>query len=153
MHRRAPLSLLVCGPALAGLALAGCSSAVRVTPFEGSATPQCQAVARAWPLTVGGQEPRVTAVQDVTVAAWGDPPIIARCGKLPPGPTTDPCIDADGVDWVAVPREGGTEFTTYGRSPALEVLVPDDYATAPLLLPAFAEAARTVEQDPEARCS
>lgn len=127
--------------------LAGCvDGPVRAVPFEGSDSPACQAVADHWPQAVGRLEPRVTAVESRGVAAWGDPAIVARCGKQPPGPTTDQCLDINGIDWVATPLDDGTMFTTYGRSPALEVLVPDAYDTAPLWLPAFTEAAGQVEQ-------
>ncbi len=127
--------------------MAGCADgAVRAVPFEESDSPACLEVAQRWPSSVGGLEPRVTAVQSVGVAAWGDPPIVARCGKQPPRPTTDPCIDVDGVDWVATELDDGTMFTTYGRSPAVEVLVPDRYETAPLWLPAFGDAVRQVDQ-------
>lgn len=100
-----------------------------------------------WPTTIGPYQPRVTAVQSTGVAAWGDPPIVARCGKQPPGPTTDPCIDINGVDWVATQLDdGGTMFTTFGRFPAIEVLVPESYDSHPLLLPPFGDAAEQVEQ-------
>ncbi|MFK5634738.1 MULTISPECIES: DUF3515 family protein [unclassified Ornithinimicrobium] len=127
--------------------LSGCGQdAVRATPFGGSDSPSCEAVADHWPTTVGGLEPRVTAVQSRGVAAWGDPPVVARCGKAPPGPTEDPCIDVSGIDWVATELEDGTMFTTFGRDPAVEVLVPVVYDTAPLWLPAFADAVSQVEQ-------
>ncbi|AXH97781.1 DUF3515 domain-containing protein [Ornithinimicrobium avium] len=115
-------------------------------PFGAADSPACRAVAAHWPQTVGGLTPRVTAVQSAGVAAWGDPAIVARCGKQPPGPTTDQCLDINGVDWVATELDDGTMFTTYGRSPAIEVLVPDSYDTAPLWLPAFTGAADQVEQ-------
>jgi hypothetical protein len=37
-------------------------------------------------------------------------------------------------------------FTTFGRTPAIEVLVPDAYTPEPLLLPAFTAAARAIPQ-------
>ncbi|BDZ58711.1 hypothetical protein [Barrientosiimonas endolithica] len=43
-------------------------------------------------------------------------------------------------------------FTTYGREPAIEVLVPKDYAPEPLVLGAFTEAAQQIPQGPR-RCS
>jgi hypothetical protein len=146
MHRRRVLTLPA--PALLCLTLAACGDApVRAVPFGASDSPACQRVADHWPERVGDLEPRVTAVQSRGVAAWGDPPVVARCGKAPPGPTEDPCIEVDGVDWVATTLDdGGTMFTTYGRSPAVEVLVPAEYDTAPLRLPAFTGAAAQVEQ-------
>ncbi|SOC55180.1 DUF3515 family protein [Ornithinimicrobium cerasi] len=126
---------------------------MRAVPFGESDSPACERVADSWPARVGNLEPRVTAVQSRGVAAWGDPPIVARCGKAPLGPTEDPCIDINGVDWVAtVLDDGGTMFTTYGRTPAVEVLVPADYETAPLWLPAFTDAASAIDQT-LGRCS
>jgi hypothetical protein len=80
------------------------------------------------------------------VRAWGEPAIIARCGLSPIGPTTDQCLDVSGVDWVAHQLTDGVRFTTYGRSPAVEVLVPSAYKPEPLLLPAFAAAASAIPQ-------
>lgn len=152
MHRRPPALTGATALGVAALALAGCSSAVKVTPFEDSDSAVCREVAAAWPATVGGQPPREVAVQSEGVAAWGDPAIIARCGATSPGPTTEPCIDADGIDWVAHELEDGYAFTTFGREPAIEVLVPRAYAPEPLLLPAFDAAAQVVPQD-GLRCS
>lgn len=64
----------------------------------------------------------------------------------PIGPTTDPCLNVSGIDWVAHQLSDGVRFTTYGRSPAIEVLVPRAYAPEPLLLPAFGAAASAIPQ-------
>lgn len=153
MHRRRALGRrhLDARPALlllAALALTGCGDdAVRAVPFAASDSPACQEVSAHWPETVGPYQPRVTAVQSSGVAAWGDPAIVARCGKQPPTATTDPCIDVSGIDWVATTLDdGGTMFTTYGRDPAVEVLVPADYDSHPMLLPVFDDAVLQVEQ-------
>lgn len=130
----------------AALALSACDDAVRAVPFGASDSPACQRVAEHWPLTVGPHEPRTTAVQTDGVAAWGDPPIVARCGKQPPGPTPEQCLDVSGVDWVLTELDDGAMFTTYGRDPAIEVLVPAAHEAAPLLLPAFGAAAEQIPQ-------
>lgn len=148
MHGR-PLLVLTLS---AVLPIAGCSSAVKATPFEGADSGVCRQVAAAWPATVAGQQPREVAVESETVAAWGDPAIIARCGAPLLGPTTQDCLDADGIDWIVEPLDDGARFTTYGRDPALEVLVPQAYAPEPLVLGAFAATAATVEQGSN-RCS
>ncbi len=148
MHGRPLLVLSLTGALLS----AGCASAVKVTPFEGADSGVCREVAAAWPATVAGQEPRDVAVESDTVAAWGDPAIIARCGAPLLGPTTQDCLDAEGIDWIVEPLDDGVRFTTYGRDPAIEVLVPQAYAPEPLLLGAFAVTAGTVEQGSN-RCS
>ncbi len=145
MHRRSLHAVVA--TLGAGLLIGGCSSAVKVVPFEGADQDSvCAEVAVLWPTTVGGESSRVTAVDSNTVAAWGDPPILARCGAPIVGPTTDQCLDIGGVDWVAKQLEDGVRFTTFGRDPAIEVLVPDAYATESLLMPAFAAPAGVVPQ-------
>lgn len=97
-----------------------------------------------WPTTLGDLTARATDPSDPAVAAWGDPAVIARCGLTPPGPTTDPCLTVDGVDWIIRRLSDGAAFTTFGTDPALEVLVPKDYAPEPMLLTDFAEVAATL---------
>jgi hypothetical protein len=116
------------------LVLAGCSSAIPVTAAPHAADPMCAEVVLALPRELGGM-PRLTAGAQAT-AAWGDrtDPVILRCGVEPPPPTTDPCVTAEdedhAVDWVAVSGPEDADglaawtFTTYGRSPAVEVVVP-----------------------------
>jgi hypothetical protein len=101
---------------------------------------------------VGDLERTRTTSESPSVAAWGDPAVIARCGVRSPGPTTDTCISASGVDWVAHRLSDGYRFITFGRSPAIEVLVPHDYAPEPLLLGAFDTAAKQVPAGPH-HCS
>jgi hypothetical protein len=134
------------------LLLGGCSSGVEVSVPAGGSSPACAAVATRWPTTVGGKATVDTSPADPAVHAWGDPPVIARCGLPEPGPTTDQCLGVSGVDWVAHRLSDGVRFTTYGRSPAIEVLVPSDYSPEPLLLGAFTRAAQAVPQG-ERRCS
>src|SRR5699024_9132186 len=79
--------------------------------------PLCAEAMVAMPEEIAGHERRRTDSQ--STAAWGEPAAaVFRCGVQSPGPTTDECIGANGVDWVA--REEGTNWriTTYGRDPA-----------------------------------
>ncbi|CCH78468.1 Secreted protein [Nostocoides japonicum T1-X7] len=124
----------------AGGVLAGCSSPVEVAVPPSS--PACRTPA--WPSTVAGHERVDTSPSSPRVAAWGDPAVIARCGVAALAPTTDQCVEVSGVDWVAVPLSDGAKFTTFGTTPALEVLVPSAYAPEPLLLPAFAAVAKSL---------
>ena len=67
-------------------------------------------------------------------AAWGDPPIVLRCGVDEPEGFTrvSVCQIVNGVAWF-IPEDqvtGQAEdlvMTTIGRSPAVEVAIPDDY--------------------------
>ncbi|KGM15137.1 hypothetical protein N867_11730 [Actinotalea fermentans ATCC 43279 = JCM 9966 = DSM 3133] len=125
---------MLAGTALAGSLLAGCSSPVGVSAAPHAADPLCAEVVLALPRELAGMS-RLTTSSQATVA-WGDrnAPVVLRCGVEPPPPTTDPCVTADdgvvAVDWLAVEGEVGPDgsgdwtFTTYGRDPAVEVLVP-----------------------------
>ena len=105
-----------------------------------------------WPERVAGEAPTATSPRSARTAAWGDPAVIATCGSPALGPTTSECLDVDGVYWVAEQLSDGAKFTTYGRDPAIVVLVPKAYAPEPLLLPAFAQAAKALP-DTGRRCS
>ncbi|PWJ25938.1 uncharacterized protein DUF3515 [Branchiibius hedensis] len=159
MQRRALIRRLA--PALAAsVLLAGCGSDTpSASPADNAADPLCASVSAHWPTTVGGKDRvRIDVSGDQssadvakTVAAWGDPAIIARCGVAAPGPSTD-CIEADNIDWVMSSLSDGKRFVTYGRVPAIEVLVPSSYSPEPLVLSAFDEAAAQVPQNSH-RCS
>ncbi|MDQ2756039.1 MAG: DUF3515 domain-containing protein, partial [Actinomycetota bacterium] len=98
------------------------------------------------PATVSGLTPVTTSPSSPAVRAWGDPAVVARCGVPEPGPSTD-CLSVDDVGWVVTVLSDGARFVTFGRSPALEVLVPSVHA-APgnegSLLPVFSAAARAL---------
>ncbi len=154
MHRAARRRLLV---AAAGLLLLGVAGGVlyAVQSPPGIAAPahvvECETPMTQMPKTVGDQPAGDVTVAEGTdprdVRQWGDPAIIATCGWPALGPTSDQCLDVDGVDWVAHELSDGVRFTTFGRDPAIEVLVPDAYAPAPLLLPAFNPAARALPEN------
>lgn len=140
--------------------LAGCATRVAVEPAPSAGDPMCAKVVLTLPDTLDGL-PRLLTDSQASVA-WGDPahPVVLRCGVEPPGPTTDQCVTADdgtySVDWVAVPGEADAEgyadwtFTTYGRSPAVEVFVPlqvtDTRSTSFLM-----ELGRAISQVPATR--
>lgn len=156
MHRRA-LTGARRGVAVGGVVvlLASCGSGTpRASVASGASDPLCTKVAQHWPATVASKSHTdidVSGEPTKTVAAWGDPAIIARCGVAAPGPSTD-CIEADDIDWVMTSLSDGKRFVTYGRVPAIEVLVPSAYSPEPLVLGAFDNAAGQVPQNTH-RCS
>jgi hypothetical protein len=151
VHRAARRRLVV---AAAGLLVLGVAGGVlyAVQSPEGIAAPAhvaaCESPMARMPRSVGGQPADEVTVSEGTdprdVRQWGDPAIIATCGWPALGPTPEQCLDVDGVDWVAERLSDGVRFTTFGRDPAIEVLVPDAYDPAPLLLPAFGPAAKAL---------
>ncbi len=130
---------------MAGVALAvlaGCSSAVNVPPAPHASDPACGEVLQRVPGELGEGERR--SITSQSTAGWGEPPITLRCGVEMPGPSTERCITVESgessVDWLAlegddelVPEHGQLEggawtFITYGRVPAVEVVVPTERA-------------------------
>ena len=102
----------------------GCAASVPVQVAPNAADPGCAEVIVGLPDDLAGQGRAEVSAQ--SAAAWGDPPVVLRCGVEPLGPTTAECIGVDGVDWVRQVDAGtGDErYTTYGRAPAVEVSVP-----------------------------
>ena len=133
--------------AVSATALGGCSRAVEVTLPAYANDPACQRVATRWPATVTTLDARRVSVDSPAARAWGDPPILALCGTEPIGPTDRPCLAVDGVDWVLLPASDGTRFTTYGRTPAIDVFVPARYAPEGMVLPSFAAAAQALPEN------
>jgi len=86
----------------------------------------CAAVIVRLPDVVAGQAERETNAQGT--GAWGNPAsVLLRCGVEPLGPTTDRCVSVDGVDWVIDESDAPRYlFTTFGRTPAVEVLIDND---------------------------
>ncbi|HET8614154.1 MAG TPA: DUF3515 family protein [Actinomycetales bacterium] len=120
-------------------------------PAHGS-DPACARMAAELPEQLLHEARVATSVSSPAVAAWGDPAIIWRCGVEPPGPTIEVCQAVNGVDWVVDPLDDGTGFTTYGRSPAVQVLVPKAYAPEAFALTALSAAVSQVPQG-DHRCS
>jgi hypothetical protein len=69
------------------------------------------------------------SVDGKATRAWGQPPVVVRCGLSEPPPTTTSCLTVDGIDWVVDPAGDPITALTYGRSPALQVRVPASLGT------------------------
>lgn len=113
------------------MAVAGCARPLIVDPAPYAADVDCARVMLAVPEVLGGLEVRPTSSQATT--AWAeDYPLIMRCGVEPPGPTTTECVaittpTAD-VDWLITDDDARWQAISFGRSPAVELLVPKERA-------------------------
>ena len=152
MHRRPRLNppLAAVGGALLAVLVTGCAGAVDVDAAPHATDQGCAEVMAtlrgAGYDDLAGRQRRETDAQ--ATAAWGDPPVVLRCGVEPPGPTTDPCLHVDGVDWVVRETDEAALFTTYGRWPALEVSLPvEDRSGSDAVLAAVGGLAQRLPQD------
>ncbi len=127
------------------LLAAGCAPVVDVEPAPKANDPRCADVMVYLPETLSGLARRETNSQ--ATAAWGEPSaVVVRCGVDTPSTlATQPCVTANGVDWLAV--EGGDHWTltSYGRTPAVEVLFDPNTVPSSNVLP---ELAASVERVP-----
>lgn len=130
---------------LSALGLSACAPALVVKPADDPANPACAMVMLRLPEQVGGFDKRPTSSQ--STAAWGDPAAaILRCGMPKPAPTTDPCVVVDEVDWISARADEGTwRFITYGREPAVEVLVSQTEMAGATALAEVASAVKSIE--------
>ncbi|MGC2977067.1 DUF3515 domain-containing protein [Brevibacterium sp. FAM 25378] len=123
--RRRSLTFVALATVLTGLAVTGCARTVIIEPAKDAANPKCADIILTLPDEISGSKARTTSSQGTK--AWGDPNVaVLRCGVTPPGPTTDQCVNVSGVDWISKPAEDDDstwKFTSYGRTPAVEVLV------------------------------
>jgi hypothetical protein len=130
LRERFPLAALARAGSTAlagGAALAGCAAPATVAPAPDASDPVCAEVLLRSPHVLLGLERRPTTSQ--ASRAWGDAPVVLRCGVEPPGPSPERCVRIEGVggdvvDWLALEGEDSWVFVTYGRSPAVEVTVP-----------------------------
>ncbi|CAN5317746.1 DUF3515 domain-containing protein [soil metagenome] len=112
------------------LALAGCAPIVALQPAPDAINPDCAKVIVNLPKTVADLPSRETDAQGT--GAWGNPvAVVLHCGVPVPAPTaTLPCITVSGVDWLRDSKDvENSIFTTYGRDPAVEVVVNGDAAS------------------------
>lgn len=114
--------------------LAGCTAAVALEPAADAADPGCAEVVVRLPEALGEQRLRETNAQGT--GAWGEPAtVLLRCGVEVPGPTTAQCVEVGGVDWIIDESDEPIfRFTSYGRTPATEVIVDYDKASASALI-------------------
>jgi len=120
---------------------------VRVAVPDGPAA-GCARLHDALPGSLDGRDARDTEPASERTAAWGDRPVVLRCGvPRPSGLAADSeLVEVDGVAWYLGAGSPPYVFTTVGRGTYVELRVPGSVpqarATAPLvdLAPAVQEA-------------
>ncbi len=144
--RRRALTALLAGSAL--LSVSACASTANVDAAPYAADPECAEVMLALPEAIGDHQVRETNAQGTAV--WGDPmAVIARCGVEPPGPSTEHCVSADGVDWLSVEEDENWRLTSYGREPAVEVILDIEQVASSTAMTAMSGAVENIEQTRE----
>jgi hypothetical protein len=137
MPRRRPVRTNAGAVACLVLLATGCTAgAVDVAGTDpGADAAVCERLVDALPPSLAGQERRTVDDADAaTAAAWGDPPIVLRCGVEEPASfdALSTCQITNGVAWY-VPDEQITgravdvTMSTIGRTPGVEVVIPADY--------------------------
>lgn len=122
--------------AIAGVAVAlaagltGCTNAVSMSPAPSADAAACAAVQVRLPSTVDTKYAmRNTNAQ--STAAWGDPEAaIYHCGVAVPTVSDLPCFSQGGVDWIRDDRGAQIVFTTFGRTPAVQVVIDTKLTTS-----------------------
>ncbi len=127
------------------VALSGCATTVALTPADAANDPACADVMVRLPDTVAGQTRRSTNAQ--STAAWGDPAsVILRCGLPDSGPSPLPCFTVDNIDWLRdAAKDPSFTFVTYGRIPAVEVLIDSTAVSGTSALSDLSAAVGTLE--------
>ncbi len=139
------------------LVLSGCAPVVPLDAAPDAANPLCAEAIVRLPAAIedaakqeGGAEPAGVWVKRETNAqgtgAWGNPAaILLRCGVAVPGPSTLLCVTPKGVDWLRDDSDAPNYvFTTYGRDPAVEVIVDGDRASGTNALVALSNAVGSI---------
>ncbi|WP_426725631.1 DUF3515 family protein [Curtobacterium flaccumfaciens] len=129
--RRTPRTLAIVGAVITlAVGLTGCTNAVSMSAAPSANAAACAAVQVRLPATVGSKfDLRNTNAQ--ATAAWGDPEVaIYHCGVAVPTVSDLPCFSQGGVDWIRDDRGDQVVYTTFGRSPAVQVVVDSTKTTS-----------------------
>lgn len=106
-----------------GFTITACSPVVPMNAAEDAGSVECANVQVRLPDRIDTLKKRTTNAQ--STAAYGDPEaVLIRCGVEMPVVSDIECFDVNGVDWLAdASREPDYVFISYGRDPAMEVIV------------------------------
>ncbi|MGA8847106.1 MAG: DUF3515 domain-containing protein [Nocardioides sp.] len=138
MPGRPHLSRSLLGPLLALTLLAACSAGPVevITPdLDDAGREACEAFAADLPTSIFDLPARDVEPAGALGGAYGDPPIIVRCGVRVPedfDQATSSCEIANGVGWYVAPeefddQESDVTLTTAGYRPAVAVTMSGEY--------------------------
>lgn len=132
-------------PALV-LGLSACVPAVPMTPAEDATNPLCADVIVRLRTVPAIEELQRRDTNAQATGAWGNPAaVLLRCGVPVPGPSTLPCATVEGIDWLRDDSDAPNYvFTTYGRDPAVEVIVDGNTASGTEALMALSSAVGSI---------
>lgn len=126
------------------LGLTACSPIVPMDAAPDAANPMCAEVTVRLPDAIDNNAKRETDAQ--ATGAWGNPAtILLRCGVAVPGPSALLCVTLKGIDWLR-DNSGAPNyvFTTYGRDPAVQVIVDGNRASGTNALVAVSNAVGSI---------
>ncbi|HUR13806.1 MAG TPA: DUF3515 family protein [Mycobacteriales bacterium] len=142
MPRRPPVGLL----AVALVAACGGGRPLAPVPVQPVATlsarqvATCGAVSAKLPDEIAlAVARRSTDPDSPGTAAWGDPPIVLRCG-VATGSARDDAYEFDGVRWAMHDTGATRTWTTLSRPVSVQVVIPDSYRNQAEILGALAGA-------------
>jgi hypothetical protein len=123
--RRSPLALAAASVALVA-GLSGCAPVVSLAPAaEFANDPECAEAIVRMPEAISSYPLRQTDAQGT--AAWGEPTVVLfYCGVPVPEVSDLPCVPVEGIFWLREEVDAGLAYTTYGRDPAVRVVVDPD---------------------------
>ena len=120
--------------------LTGCAATVNLEPAEYANDPACAEVSVRYPAQISDLDQRYTNAQATT--AYGEPAaVLVRCGLEPVFASTLPCVTAADVDWLVDDSDAPNfRFVSFGRTPAVEVIVDSQAASGITTLESLSQA-------------
>lgn len=156
-HGRLRLIIAAIGLATLLPLLAACAPTVSLPTAPHQTATGCAAVVVRLPAVLGTSAKRLTDQQGTAAWGTGNPPsVVLRCGVTPPGATTDECLPmpVDGVDWIerAVPGTQQYVVTTFGRTPAVQLVIDTARIGSSTALPPISDAIAAAIPTQTAHC-
>ncbi|MEP6598196.1 MAG: DUF3515 domain-containing protein [Actinomycetota bacterium] len=112
---------------------------VPAPPSDAASAAPCIQVLSVLPVQLGPLAPRVVTPStpgSPFVVAWGDPPVVMRCGVARPAQlapeSSEFLVLVGGVNWLPIKQAAATVFVSIDRPVYIEVTVPQQLTYQPL---------------------